>query len=53
MQTIPYFLTNTDWYYFDEDEFRYVLTEKATDNARKSYDEFYKIEESIVHSFTD
>lgn len=39
----PYFMENPDWYWFDEDEFRYVLTEKATEKAKKSYDEYYAI----------
>ena len=42
----PYFMENPDWYWFDEDEFRYVLTDKATEKAKKSYDEYYAILES-------
>lgn len=38
----PYFLTNKEWYYFDEDEFCYKLTDKATDKAKESYKEFYE-----------
>ena len=38
----PYFMTNKDWYYFDEKEFKYKLTDKATQEAKTSYDEFYK-----------
>ncbi len=45
----PYFLENPEWYKFDEENFRYILTEKATDEARKSYEEFYsQIEESNI-----
>ena len=40
-QTKPYFMTNSDWYYFDEDQFKYVLTDKAPEKAKKSYKEFY------------
>lgn len=47
MQERPYFLTNKEWYYFDEEEFMYKLTDKATPEARKSYEEFYKTEESF------
>ena len=37
----PYFLSNKDWYYYDEEEFCYKLTDKATKEAIKSYEEFY------------
>ena len=37
----PYFMKNKDWYYFDKDEFKYRLTDKAPDKAKESYDEFY------------
>lgn len=38
----PYFMTNPDWYYFDEDEFIYKLTKYAPKEAKDSYTEFYK-----------
>jgi uncharacterized FlaG/YvyC family protein len=45
----PLFLTNPEWYKFDEVNFRYVLTEKATDEAKKSYEEYYsKLESNIT-----
>ena len=25
----PFFMSNPEWYYFDEEEFKYKLTEKA------------------------
>ena len=37
----PYFLSNKDWYYYDEEDFCYKLTDKATKEAIKSYKEFY------------
>lgn len=37
----PYFMTNKEWFYFDEDEFIYKLTDKAPEKARESYKEFY------------
>lgn len=43
----PYFLKNKEWYYFDEEEFMYKLTDKATRKARKSYKDFYKEIESL------
>ena len=39
----PYFMENEEWYYFDEEEFRYKLTDKATEKARKSYKDFYAL----------
>lgn len=38
----PYFMQNKEWYYFDEEDFMYKLTDKATDEAKKSYKEFYQ-----------
>ena len=44
----PYFMNDPNWFYFDEKEFKYKLTEKATEKARKSYEDFYKsVEESV------
>ena len=37
----PFFMTNKEWFYFDEDKMKYFLTEKATEKAKKSYEEFY------------
>lgn len=42
----PYFMKNEDWYYHDEEEFRYKLTDKATGKAKESYREFYRLLES-------
>ena len=39
----PYFLSNKDWFYYDEEEFCYKLTDKATKEAIKSYEEFYEL----------
>ena len=38
----PYFMSNKEWYYFDEEDFKYKLTDKAPQKARESYEEFYK-----------
>ena len=48
----PYFMDNDEWYYFDEDEFCYKLTDKAPEKAVKSYKEFYKTNEgdTIINS---
>lgn len=37
----PYFMKNKEWYYFDEKDFCYKLTDKAPDKAIESYQEFY------------
>ena len=38
----PYFMTNEEWFFFDEDEWCYKLTEKAPEKAIESYEEFYE-----------
>lgn len=38
---IPYFMENKKWYYFDEKEFCYKLTNKAPKKAKESYVQFY------------
>ena len=38
----PYFMENEEWYTFDEINFKYVLTDKAPQEAVDSYNEFYK-----------
>lgn len=42
MRTLPYFMTNEDWYYHDEEEFKYKLTNQAPQKAIDSYNEFYE-----------
>ena len=38
----PYFMTNKEWYYYDESAEDYKLTDKAPPEAIKSYKEFYE-----------
>lgn len=38
----PLFLENPEWYTYDVDEGRYKLTDKATKEAKESYDAYYK-----------
>lgn len=38
----PYFMYNEEWYYWDKKDWKYKLTDKATEEAKKSYEEFYK-----------
>lgn len=37
----PYFFQNKEWYYYDGKKNKYFLTDKAPEEARKSYEEFY------------
>jgi hypothetical protein len=39
---MPYFMENEEWFYFDPKKQRFVLTENATEKARKSYREYYE-----------
>ena len=41
MIDMPYFMNNGDWYYFDYKKKMYFLTDKAPEEAKKSYKEFY------------
>ena len=43
MLDMPYFMENDEWYYFDGDLKKYVLTDKAPEKAKESYEEFYKV----------
>ena len=38
----PYFMENKEWHYWDEKEWKYKLTDKASKEAIDSYKEFYK-----------
>lgn len=52
LQSRPYFMTNPEWYYHDEDEWKYKLTDKAPKEAVESYNEFYAIDvytESLIY----
>lgn len=37
----PFFMTNKDWYYYNEKSCMYELTEKAPKKAIRSYEEYY------------
>jgi len=39
----PYFMENKDWFYFDEAEWCYKLTDKAPEEAIQSYKEYYEL----------
>ena len=38
----PYFMKNPEWFYLDETQFKYVLTDKVTEKAKKSYEDYYE-----------
>ena len=40
-------MTNPEWYKFDEDKIKHVLTDKAPKEALESYEELYKFEDNI------
>ena len=42
MKERPYFMSNQAWYYFDESDFCYKLTDQAPPEAVQSYEDFYK-----------
>lgn len=42
MTDMPYFMENDEWYEFNKNKMRYVLTDKAPKKARDSYEVFYK-----------
>lgn len=39
----PYFMKNEEWYYYDSEESKYKLTDKATPEAIISYEAFYEL----------
>lgn len=39
---MPYFMENEEWFYFDYEKKKYVLTDKAPEKAKESYKEYYK-----------
>lgn len=41
----PYFMENEEWYYYDEEEGIFKLTDKAPQEAIDSYNEFYSSED--------
>ena len=43
----PYFMTNPAWYTFNEEEWKYELTEDAPERARESYAEYYDTLDSV------
>lgn len=40
MRDIPFFMTNKEWYEFDFKKRCFVLTDKATKEAKQSYKEY-------------
>lgn len=46
-QVMPYFMENEEWYYYDEEAEIYRLTDKATEEAKESYRQFYEEYDTI------
>lgn len=42
----PLFMSNPNWFYFDEDEWCYKLTDDAPPEAVQSYKDFYRLLDS-------
>ena len=42
-QPTPYFMKNKEWYYHSEQPNRYMLTDVAPEEARKSYRAYYAV----------
>ncbi len=42
LQERPYFMSNKEWYTHDDKHNKFVLTDKAPEEARKSYEKFYE-----------
>lgn len=42
LRRTPLFKKNKEWWYYDEKEGKVKLTDKAPEEARKSYEEYYK-----------
>lgn len=42
MLDMPYFMENEDWYEFDFLQRKYVLTDKAPEEAKESYKKYYE-----------
>lgn len=42
MIDMPYFMTNEEWFFLDAEKRKYVLTEKAPEKAKNSYEQYYK-----------
>lgn len=46
----PYFMMNPEWFYFDEEECKYKLTDQAPLEAWESYFQMYQIFEVGVRN---
>lgn len=42
----PFFMSNPDWFYFDEEEWKYKLKDGAPPEAVQSYKDFYRLLDS-------
>lgn len=42
MLDMPYFMENEEWYFYDSQERKFILTENAPQKAKESYEKFYE-----------
>lgn len=42
MLDVPYFMENAEWYEFDFLQRKYILTDKAPQDAQDSYKQYYQ-----------
>lgn len=53
IQKQPYFMENEEWYEYDNEKGKYILTEKAPQEAVDSYNDFYsKVGTRLTTNFT-
>ena len=45
---MPYFMENKEWYYYDEEEYCWKLTDKAPMEAIESYKQYYETVNSFI-----
>lgn len=43
----PFFMTNEDWFEYDEEKGKFILTSKAPAKAVESYEQFYEEQQRL------
>lgn len=49
----PYFMQDKKWYFYNEEEKKYELTDEAPEEAVKSYIDFYQEDDNVEEDMTD